>query len=74
MPKLDRHECLHKTLHPARFDGSRTVCLDCEQVVGVVVGPAGVAYQDALARLNWIRDKEIKAELASLPKNTKDGV
>lgn len=75
MPKLTPFECLHKTLHPARFDGSRTVCLDCEQVVGVVVGPAGVAYQNALDRLNQIRTEELRAELvAHEAQNTKGGV
>ena len=51
MPKIDRMRCLHKTIHPNRFDGSHTVCLDCEAPVIVVVSGNGLSYEQSLEQL-----------------------
>lgn len=60
MPKIDRMVCLHKTLHPNRFDGARTVCLDCETPVGVAVSGNGLSYDQSLERLGPHDDELVR--------------
>lgn len=36
MAKFHPDKCVHRDLHPGRFDGSHAVCLDCEHVVTII--------------------------------------
>lgn len=45
-----RHLCVHRNIHPGRFDGARTVCIDCRSVVSVTSGAGGVSFAEGCER------------------------
>lgn len=55
---IDPQHCVHVTLHHARIDGARTVCLDCQMPIIVAVAGAATGrslqaqYRAMLAKLD----------------------
>jgi hypothetical protein len=57
MPKISPDKCTHINIHPNRFDGPRTVCMDCETPVMVQTftymngTPTSEQFESLLAKL-----------------------